>query len=424
MINKNIFRNRCLGAILIGGLFLPSGMMSVAQAEEEPRRQSLDWSLDEEKGIIRLNTEDPSYALWRTKRDTSKDPKREPGPISLNRTLIGSPFVGIPTFLRRPVAINPEDLEAGNVDVAFIGVPFDFNAGRRGTHLGPQAMRTSEVLLTWRSDGQAMIDHTETMLDPLAVLTVVDYGDVPVEPFNLERSLGGAIPVIREAAKTGATLLIAGGSHSIPMATVRGIAEANPDEPIALIHFDAHQDVAPYGLGHAAHYGNFLRTLVDDGIVKGEHVIQVGMRGAVNSKDGLQWQRKVGITTFYMPEIRKKGFDAVAKQILAKLKKGPKKLYISLDLDFYDSSVAMGTTAPEPGGVMPVDLFPLLRAMAIQQDVVGMDIVEINPLLDNRSQSTMLLAVRSYYEMLAGMALKKQGIKDPWYVHPDLDSGL
>ncbi len=406
--------------VLLAGLWLLLSTAAMAGQAEEPRRQSLDWSVNEEEGIIRLNTEDPSYNLWKEERPTDNDPKREPGPISLHRNLTGSPFLGIPTFLRRSVAINPEDLTAGEVDAAFIGVPIDFNSVRRGTHLGPQALRTAEVLVTWRSDGEALIDHTESMLDPLAVLNVVDYGDVPIEPFSLERSLKGAIPVIREAARTGATLLISGGSHSVPQATVRGIVEANPGDPIALVHFDAHQDAAPYGIGHPAHYGTFIRTLVDDGLVKGSHIIQVGMRGPANSLDALRWQREAGITTYYMADIRRRGFDQVARDILADLAQGPEKVYVSVDLDFYDSSVAMGTTAPEPGGVMPVDFFPLLRAIAIQQELVGIDLVEVNPMLDNRSQSTMLLAVRTLYEALVGMALRKQGITDPWYVHPDV----
>ena len=411
---------KCTWTLLAVALFSITTLTVAEPSKKSPRKQSLDWSLDEEKGIIRLNTDDPTYNLWKEKRSTKNDPKREPGPISLHRNLIGSPFMGIPTFLRRPVAINPEDLAAGKVDVAFIGVPIDFNSVRRGTHLGPQALRTAEALLTWRSDGESMIDHTESMLDPLSVLNVVDYGDVPIEPFSLERSLNGAIPVVREAAKAGVTLLISGGSHSVPLATVRGIVEANPDEPIALVHFDAHQDAAPYGIGHPAHYGTFIRTIVDDNLVKGKHVIQVGMRGPVNSLEGLRWQRKVGIRTYYMADIKKRGFDKVARDILADLARGPKKIYVSVDLDFYDSSVAVGTTAPEPGGVMPGDFFPLLRAMAIQQELVGLDLVEVNPMLDNRSQSTMLLAVRTMYEALVGMALKKQGITDPWYVHPEV----
>ncbi len=58
--------------------------------------------------------------------------------------------------------------------------------------------------------------------------------------------------------------------------------------------------------------------------------------------------------------------------------------------------------------------------MAIDKDIVAMDIVEVAPMLDNRTKSTMLLAVRSYYELLVGMALNKQGITDPRYLHPDV----
>ncbi len=401
--------------------FLAALSITPAAAQDEPRKGSFDWSLDEKKGIIRLNTDDPTYAIWKQQRDRSKDPKREPGPIQLNRTVLGMPFHGIPTFLRRPVAIYPEDLKAGKVDAAFLGVPIDFNSVRRGAMLGPQAIRTAEILMAWRSDGEEMVQHTETMIDPLSILNVVDYGDAPVELFSLERSIGATIPVVREAAKTGATLLIAGGSHSVPYPTMRGIVEANGGKgSVGLIHFDAHQDAQPYGIGHAAHYGNFIRTLVLDNIVEGKHIIQVGMRGPANSRSGLDFQRKHGIKTIYMPEIRRDGFKAVAEKILKQFDDLPDKLYISLDLDFYDSSVAIGTTAPEPGGAMPGDFFPLIRAMAIKKHVVGMDIVEIAPMLDNATKSTMLLASRSFYELLVGMALKKKGITDPWYLHPGL----
>ena len=396
-------------------------MTGWANAQDKPRKGSFDWSLDEKNGIIRLNTDDPTYAIWKQERDRSKDPKREPGPIQLNRTVLGMPFHGIPTFLRRPVAIYPEDLKAGKVDAAFLGVPIDFNSVRRGAMLGPQAIRTAEILMAWRSDGKEMVQHSDTMIDPLSILNVVDYGDAPVELFSLERSVGATIPVVREAAKTGATLLIAGGSHSVPYPTMRGIVEANGGKgSVGLIHFDAHQDAQPYGIGHAAHYGNFIRTLVLDNIVEGKHIIQVGMRGPANSRSGLDFQRKHGIKTIYMPEIRRDGFKAVAEKILKQFDDLPDKLYISLDLDFYDSSVAIGTTAPEPGGAMPGDFFPLIRAMAIKKHVVGMDIVEVAPMLDNATKSTMLLASRSFYELLVGMALKKKGITDPWYLHPGL----
>ncbi len=381
------------------------------------------WNEENEKnGVIQLDIDDPSYGLPFEMRDFSNDPKREPGPIYLNRQVFGNPFMGIPTFYRRPVAITPEDLVAGEVDAAFVGLPIDFNSVRRGALLGPQAVRTAENLLHWHAGGYAISEHTESMIDPFTILNVVDYGDISVEPFNLERSIGHAIPVIREAAETGTTLLICGGSHTLPYPVIRGIVEANGKGTVGVIHFDAHQDMQDKGFGHPAHYGTFARSLINEGLVEGKHMIQVGMRGPANSSSGLAFQRQNGVTTYYMQEILRRGFKAVAEDIVAQISAAdfPDKLYISLDLDFYDASVSPGTTAPEHGGVMPVDFFPLLRAMSIATHVVGMDIVEVSPMNDNRSGSTMLLAARSFFETIVGMALKKQGITDPWYLHPDL----
>ena len=79
-----------------------------------------------------------------------------------------------------------------------------------------------------------------------------------------------------------------------------------------------------------------------------------------------------------------------------------------------------GTTAPAHGGPMPTEFFPLLRAMCIQQNCVGLDIVEVQPNLDDQARSTMRLASRTFYEAMVGMALRKQGVTDPWYLHPDV----
>ncbi|MEM1448794.1 MAG: arginase family protein [Planctomycetota bacterium] len=231
---------------------------------------------------------------------------------------------------------------------------------------------------------------------------------------------------MRDAAKTGTTLLICGGAHSVPYPAIRGIVEANGGKgSVGVIHFDAHQDAAPYGFGHPAHYGTFIRSLVTDELVAGEHIIQVGMRGPVNASSALKFQRAEGIRTIYMADIRDRGWDAAAGQILDMVTTDgfPDKLYISLDLDFYDASAAPGTTAPEHGGVMPGQFFPVLRAMCIAKTLVGIDIVEVSPMNDNRSGSTMLLASRTFFEALVGMALRKRGVEDPWYLAPDLLSG-
>ena len=75
----------------------------------------------------------------------------------------------------------------------------------------------------------------------------------------------------------------------------------------------------------------------------------------------------------------------------------------------------MGT--PEIGGMTPRELFPILRALGIQNKVVGVELVELNPISDPTYRSKMV-AVRILREILTGIALGRKGITDPNYIDP------
>ena len=88
---------------------------------------------------IPLDTEDASRDLLILFRDPNDNPKREPGPINIQKTVGGLAYQGIPTFFRAPVALGPEDLKAGKVDIAIIAAPTaDFFGNSDGSH-GPSA---------------------------------------------------------------------------------------------------------------------------------------------------------------------------------------------------------------------------------------------------------------------------------------------
>lgn len=87
--------------------------------------------------VIPLNKDDPTFDMWKKKReDLSKG--REPGPINIQRYPGGMAFQGIPTFFKLPVALTPQDLSAGNVDVAIISAHTDMGMGVRGAITGPK----------------------------------------------------------------------------------------------------------------------------------------------------------------------------------------------------------------------------------------------------------------------------------------------
>jgi agmatinase len=106
------------------------------------------------------------------------------------------------------------------------------------------------------------------------------------------------------------------------------------------------------------------------------------------------------------------------KDVLAEALDGPEKVFLSIDLDCLEPAFAPGMGTPEPGGMTPMQLMTLVRGLAAQNEIVGIDLVEVNPLVDP-SYVTALVAVRVLGEGLTGIAMRKKGITDPYYLAPD-----
>ena len=121
---------------------------TVAEAAEDfdPKtKKTIIELMRENPDAIPLEPRDPSRKVEELFRNCHDNPKREYGPINIQKTIGGLAFHGIPTFIRLPVALCPEDLKAGKVDVAIMGAPIDMPTGQRGTGYGPQAVRTNQV---------------------------------------------------------------------------------------------------------------------------------------------------------------------------------------------------------------------------------------------------------------------------------------
>lgn len=105
------------------------------------------------------------------------------------------------------------------------------------------------------------------------------------------------------------------------------------------------------------------------------------------------------------------------EEILAEALDGPKKLFLSIDLDCLEPAYAPGMGTPEPGGMTPMQLMTAVRGLAAQNEIVGIDLVEVNPIVD-QTYLTALVAVRTLGEALTGIAMRKKGITDPHYRDP------
>jgi guanidinobutyrase len=353
--------------------------------------------------VVVLDPADPNLDLWK-RREAQIDLKRAPGPWSA---------AGALSFFGLPVAMTPADLKAGKVDVAIVGAALDTGTVMRGAGEGPRAVRGSR-------GGAGM--NIETMLNWSAELKAVDYGDVPIDNLSVERSVFPVRRLVREIAQTGAVPVIIGGDHSLEYPDVVAMSEVYGKENLQVMHIDAHPDNGDQSQAHLIWFGNMVRRLVDDGWVLGENYIEVGLRSAQASM--FEWQRKNKIRYHTRPEIERLGWPEMTNRILAEVSAGPKNVYFSFDLDVFEPAYMSGVGVPAVGGVVPQDIFPLIRRLCAEHNVVGFEVVELDPLLDASYRSVMN-AKEIVNQCLSGMALRKKGITEKNYIHPMIaDDGV
>jgi len=368
---------------------------------------------DTDMAAIPLNTESGGFNRWRLERPAEFDTPRAPGPININRYFGSDPKLGIQTFLNLPVAITPEDLVAGQVEVAIMGVPLDTGTGYRGAAYGPNAVRNGNI---YKGNSPVQPPHMHTMVSPTNDLIMVDYGDIAVDGLSLERSIGHIREKVRQVAAAGAIPMIVGGDHSLMYPDVAGVVDVYGAGNVGVVHFDAHYD-AGGGQTHMLSHGQPVRRLFNEKLVPGENFIQIGLRGYWPGKAGFKWMQENGLRYHTMAEIEKDGWDKVMKRAMNEALDGPEYIFISFDVDVLDPAYMPGTGTPEPGGLTTREVFPIVRRLCAEKNVVGFELVEMNPLVDPGYTSAQN-ADRILRECLTGIAMRKKGLTEPHYLSP------
>ncbi len=372
-----------------------------------------------EKAVIPLDTEDPTYNLWRTVRDNLNE-NREPGIINIQRFMGGTGWNGIPTFFRLPVALTPEDLKASQVEIAFMGAHTDMGSGFRGAAYGPNALRAVQDYLTW---GAFSMPHMGTMINPFEDLVMADYGDAPNDPWSTERTMHEVRKYVADIA--GVELddgrhvipIIVGGDHSLMYSDVAGLTDVYGKGNVGVIHFDAHYDASQNMLGHLITHGMPVYRLIEEGLVPGKNFIQIGLRGYYPDEHSFEWMREQGFRYHTMAEVEKRGWDAVLEDAIREAKDGPEYLFISFDIDVIDPAFMPGTGTPEPGGLTPREAFPIVRRLCAESNVVGFELVEFIPYRDP-GYVTALNCNRILREAMVGIAMRKKGLTEKHYLSP------
>jgi agmatinase len=304
-------------------------------------------------------------------------------------------YAGLLTYAGMPYTQDPTELDG--VDVAVVGAPTDdLVSDRPGTRFGPRAIRAASC-----PPGA----HLEAKVDAFDELRVVDFGDAAVVPADAVTTQAQIERTVGQVVSAGAIPVILGGDHSITEPNVRAVSARHG--PVGLVHFDTHTDTGTEVFGVEVSHGTPMYRLVRDGHVAGERYVQIGLRGYWPGETEFAWQAERGITSFFMHDVRDLGIREVVERTVAAVGDGP--VFLTVDVDVLDPSMAPGTGTPEPGGMTSVDLLWACRELARRLEVVGMDVVEVIPTAVGSADVTALVADRIVREGLTGVAMRRRG---------------
>jgi agmatinase len=309
-------------------------------------------------------------------------------------------YAGIPTFMKVPHVLDPEGLRGS--DVAILGAPMDdMVTYRPGARFGPRAIRVAH------DDSRPSAWHMDLGIDPFAGLKIVDAGDAPVTPGDAHRSHRAVRAAVSGIVESGVVPVVLGGDHSIAYPDIAAVAAGAASGSLALVHLDAHADTATENYGVEWSHGTPFRHLVDEGVVPGPRLVQVGLRGYWPEPPEFSWARQMGVRWHRMQEITERGIDTVVDSVLNEIGDA-ESLFLSVDIDVLDPAFAPGTGTPEPGGMTTRELLHAVRQLVLAKDLAGMEVVEVSPPYDH-AEVTAMAAHRVVLEGLSALAVRRSG---------------
>jgi len=291
-------------------------------------------------------------------------------------------FGGHTTMMRLPARETAEGLDA-----CFVGVPLDIGTSNRpGARYGPREIRSESALL--RPYNMA------TRAAPFDSLTVADIGDVAINTFNLAASVEIIERAYDDILSKDCIPLTLGGDHTIALPILRALARKHG--PVGMVHVDAHADINEAMFGESITHGTPFRRAVEEGLLQGDRVVQIGLRGTGYHADDFDWPRAQGFRVVPAEECWHRSLTPLMEEVRESLGEGP--VYLSFDIDGIDPAYAGGTGTPEIGGLTTMQGLEVIRGCR-GLDLVGADLVEVAPVYDT-SGNTALVAANLLFEML------------------------
>jgi arginase len=286
--------------------------------------------------------------------------------------------------------------------VHIIGVSLDLGGNRRGVDMGPSAFRIAGLGERLAALGLQVVDEGD-LVAPIP--ETKSFGD-PTKKYirEIARVCEKLYKASLAALEKGGFPLVLGGDHSLAAGSVAATAEyvrRDEGKPLGLIWVDAHGDMnTPSSSGSGNVHGMPLASLLGPepaelsrigGFtpkVRPDHTVLIGIRNLDEREKEIV--RASGVLVFTMKDIDRSGLAQVAAQALAIAGNGTGGVHVSFDLDVCDPAIAPGVGTPVKGGLDYREAHMMMEMVADSGLLRGLDLVEVNPILDDRNMTAIL----------------------------------
>ncbi len=290
--------------------------------------------------------------------------------------------------------------------ITIIGIPMDFGQLHRGVDMGPAALRYTGLVSELRNLSYTVEDRGDIVVPVRDISGESDNNTIAQIGFsNAKVSYIKSITKVckdvyragKQAIDENSFPLFLGGDHSISIGTIGGVSHNNQ---IGVIWIDAHADFNTHETSPSGNvHGMPLAALIGDGVpslvnigragmkIAPENVALIGIRDLdIKERERL---KKSGITVYTMRDIDEQGISTIINKALMKFMH-IKRIHVSLDMDVMDPVEAPGVGTPVAGGLTYREAHLCMEIIADSGKLSSMDLVEINPILDQANKTAKL----------------------------------
>lgn len=283
------------------------------------------------------------------------------------------------------------------MQIDIIGVPIDLGADRRGVDMGPSAIRYAHLRQKLEALGYTVEDQGNIEVAIAETCAVTDarlkYIDCIVP---MARRTAGAVAT---SVQAGHFPLVLGGDHSLALGSIRGAARM---KNVGVIWVDAHADfntaaTTPSGNIHGmplaalCGFGDPRLTQLGHEACPAVDPQQVAIIGARDLDPGEKSNlQEAGILVMGMEQIDRMGMVAAMEKAIERVSRHADGLYLSFDMDALDPRHAPGVGTPVAAGLTQREGHVACELIGETGKLIGMDIVEVNPILDIQNQTGAL----------------------------------